>query len=310
MSVDPRATEDSYDDIAEIRREAADWIMRLDQAEPAERERVQAECDAWQAVDPRRRRVLAQMHRMWDAVEPDDKRRKAGLLGLVVLLGGLLVTQMPWVVWTADYRTATGEIRDIELPDGSSIVLNTASVIDFEQGGERRVVRLQRGELLVAVGADRRPFAVETEHGAAVAEGTRYSVRRTPGASIVTVYESSVRLLPGNAVGAVATLTAGQRARLTEDGVTPLEPAGRRLPDWADRQLVFNDVPLAEVLDRLERYRSGWILLDDALAKRGLRFTGVLPATDSDASLELVAGSLSLDVVESTPYLVRLRERH
>ncbi len=309
MSGDPRATEDSYDDIAEIRREAADWIMRLDQAEPAERERVQAEYDAWQAVDPRRRRVLAQMHRMWDAVEPADKRRKAGLLGLVVLLGGLMAAQMPWAVWTADYRTVAGEIRDIELPDGSSIVLNTASAIDFEQNTNRRVVHLHRGEMLVTVGADRRPFAVETEHGEAVAAGTRYAVRRTPDDSIVTVHESSVRLVPGSAVAAEATLTAGQRARLTKDGVMPLKPAGRRLPDWTDRQLVFNDMPLVDVIDRLERYRSGWILLDDALAERDLRFTGVLPATDSDAALELVAESLSIDVDKSTPYLVRVRGR-
>ncbi len=297
------------DDIDAIRRQAADWIVRLDHADPEQRERIEAECQAWQAVDPRRRQVLEQMRRMWSSVNPVDKRRKAGLLGVALLLAGLLATQMPWAVWTADYRTAAGEIRDIELPDGTSIVLNTASAIDFEQGGERRVVHLHRGELLVTVGADRRPFAVETGQGQAVAEGTRFAVRRTPECSIVNVYESSVRLLPGNAVGAEDTLTAGQRARLTEEGVTPLEPADRRLPDWADRQLVFNDVPLVDVIGRLERYRSGWILLDDALTDRALRFTGVLPATDSDAALALVAESLLLDVDKSTPYLVRVRER-
>jgi len=309
---DQRVPTSHADDIEEIREQAADWILKLDQAEPADRERLEAECRDWQAVDPRRGRVLDQMARMWSAVEPaGGRRRKAGVLGFLLFAAVLLAGQLPWNVWTADYRTATGEIREITLPDGSRAVLNTGSAIDVDYGDGRRTIVLQKGELLVTVESDRDgpEFSVVTEHGQATALGTHYAVRRMPEHAVVTVYESSVRLDPAATGTNASTLSAGQRATLSADGISPAQPVGQNLPDWSEGRLVFNDVALEQVVERLARYRSGWLLLDDELAGKGLRFTGVLPADDSDAALKLLAESLSLDIEGTTPYMVRVRER-
>lgn len=92
------------EDLATIREQAAAWILTLHDAGPEWRERLQAECEDWQATDPRRRRVLVQMQQMWSAVEPGRKRRRrTGALGLLVVFAVVLAAQLPW---NTDYRTA------------------------------------------------------------------------------------------------------------------------------------------------------------------------------------------------------------
>ncbi|MDZ7751322.1 MAG: FecR domain-containing protein [Gammaproteobacteria bacterium] len=300
----------SHEDHATLREQAADWVLRLEEAGPETRERLVAECEAWQATDPLRRQVLEQMQRMWSAVTPAParRRRRAAGLGLLMLLAGVTGTQLPWNLWTADYRTAAGEIRDITLPDGSTLVLNSDSAIDIDYGDDRRRIRLERGELLVRVDEDpaRRAFEVTTAHGAAVALGTRYGVRLDQAYTDITVHESRVRLLPRDAAAPGEILAGGQRARLTPGAVIRVVSARLQPPDWADRRLVFNDAPLAEVVERLGQYRQGWLLLDADLTHRHLRFTGVVPAEDSDAALSVLADALSLELRSVTPYLVWL----
>jgi len=300
------ATTADAENLAAIREQAAAWILRLDNASHEERQRIQAECEAWQAVDPRRRRVLQQMQQMWSAVDPTRKRRRRnGALGLVLLLGALFAGQLPWQVWTADHRTAPGEIRSLRLPDDSVVVLNSDSAIDVNYSDDRRRIHLLRGELLATVHRDssQRSFEVATAHGIAAALGTRYGVRLGEDHTIVTVHESRVRLIPHRAEAHSRTLGSGQKARLSADRVSRVESVTDRWPDWTEGRLIFNDVPLAEVVERLGQYRRGWLLLDrDPAADR--HFTGVLPATDSDKALALLAQSMSLKVRRVTPYLV------
>jgi len=310
MARQAAAEAEHQEDLASIREQAAAWVLRLEEAGPEAREPVESECEAWQSADPRRRQVLGQMRQMWSAVAPARRRRRrAAGLGLVLLLAGAMGTQLPWNLWTADYRTAAGEIRDITLPDGSRVVLNSDSAMDLDYGNERRRVRLERGELLVTVEKDPagRAFDVTTEHGAAAALGTRYGVRLDEGYTAVTVHESRVRLLPREAAERGVTLGGGQRAHLTPEAVTAVASGKPRTPDWAQRRLVFNDTPLDEVVERLAQYRPGWLMLDGELAGRDLRFTGVVPAEDSAAALAVLAGALSLEVRSVTPYMVWLQ---
>jgi len=294
-----------------IRQEAAQWIVRLQEAGPGERERLHDECERWQGADPRHRRVFAQMQQLWDAGEILRRRRgrRRALAGLgLVVAATLLLGQLPWAYWGADYRTAAGEIRELTLPDGSRAVLDTDSAIDVRYGEQARAVRLVRGEVMMTVSddAEGRPFRVRGPHGSAEAVGTAYRVRLEKGQSLVAVHEHRVRLIPRRDATAAVTLRAGQRARLTGTAVTDVEAIPPGPPDWVRRRLVFNDAALAEVLERLDRYRAGLLLMPDAVAARGLRFTGVLPADDSDAALALLADSLDLRVRQVTPYVVWL----
>ncbi len=76
------------------------------------------------------------------------------------------------IAWEADYTTATGAQSMIPLPDGSTMVLNTASAVslDFENG--RRRVRLLRGEAFFDVRHDpAHPFTVAAQFGRSRSRG-------------------------------------------------------------------------------------------------------------------------------------------
>lgn len=298
-----------------IRQQAAEWVVALQTAGADEHDRLQAECDTWQAKDPRRRQVLEQIQRMWQATEPAQERgrqRRRQFTGLgAVLLAALLGAQLPWAYWTADHRTAAGEIRTLTLPDGSQVVLNSGSAIDLDYSDTTRTVELVRGELLATVAkAPDRPFQVVTRDLTATALGTEYSVRLEDGFTRVAVQESKVSVTPRHSDEQLE-LTAGQQADLNRDGVLAREATASQRPDWADGRLAFSNAPLTEVVDRLARHRPGLLTLDDALANGPdtPRFTGVLPANNSDAALALLADTLNLEVRYLTPWYVTVRPR-
>ena len=67
---------------------------------------------------------------------------------------------------TAEYNTAVGEQRTVVLADGSSVVLNTDSLLRVAFSRNLRRVELVRGEALFSVSHDpSRPFAVQALAG-------------------------------------------------------------------------------------------------------------------------------------------------
>lgn len=301
-------------DPEDLREQAAAWIVCLQDADPDDRARLEAECETWLAADAQRRKVFEQMRQMWRALEPARERRRRGRRvagGSALVLLAVLVAQLPWSYWNAEHRAAHGDIHRVALPDGSKVVLNSNSAVDVAYDEQARVVRLIRGELMAVVATDAagRPFRVVGPHGSAAALGTRYSVRLGEHDTRVAVLESAVRLTPRQAPERAVTLRAGRQARLGTSGVSRAEPAASGMPDWVDGDLVFNDVPLDAVIERLERHRRGIITVADTAAARERRFTGVLPTGDSDAALALLADALGLEVRRITPWFVRLEPR-
>ena len=188
-------------------------------------------------------------------------------------------------------------------------MLNSGSAIDLEYGDATRTVELVRGELLATVAkAPDRPFQVVTRDLTATALGTEYSVRLDDGFTRVAVQESRVSVTPRHSDKQLE-LSAGQQADLNRDGVLARDATPSQRPDWADGRLAFSNAPLTEVVERLARHRPGLLTLDDALANSPRRFTGVLPADDSDAALTLLADTLNLEVRYLTPWYVTVRPR-
>ena len=107
-------------------------------------------------------------------------------------------------------------------------------------------------------------------------------------------------------------LIAGQHLLLTanKQGVFNLADAPTKpldfseKPPWLDGQLHANDIPLAEFVAQLRRYRSGYIRLQTELAH--IRVAGVYPAFDSDAALDLLAKALPIQIHYLTPWFVSI----
>ncbi|HWU33791.1 MAG TPA: FecR family protein [Methylovorus sp.] len=305
--------------MAEVRQQAAEWLIRLAEADnETQRAEAQAACLTWQQGHPRHAEIFRQMQTLWHSLaehpapatsnrntkpKPGKSRSKA-LLG-TTLSALLLISawQLPSThYWLADERTVTGEIRAIQLSDGSRITLNTHSAVDIKFDAHTRTVRLTEGEVLAEVAHDpqHRPFVVENRDGSATALGTRYLVRQDADSSTVTVLESTVAVQPRLSTMS-HKLHAGEQLRFDADRIFTVNAAPALADSWKQQRLAFEDAPLSAVIARLAQYRPGVLKLRTDTT---LRFTGVLPTDDSDAALSILQQALPLHIQRYSRYLV------
>ncbi|MCY1264052.1 FecR protein [compost metagenome] len=294
-------------ELGRIREEAADWLLRLEDSSA----QTLAEFEAWRGADPRHAQVFEQIQRLWQALQPAPKRRppRAVALALALAIPALLLLgQAPAVrPWLADQRSGSGEIRRIELEDGSYLMLNSNSAVNIRYDGRQRRIELVAGEVLAEVRRDPlgRPFLISDRDGEVRALGTRYLVRQDDDGSRAAVLESKVSV---SSADAVQTLNAGEQARFDAGRIGPVQAVTAETAAWSRNQLVFHDRPLGEVLAELQRHRHG-LIWSSGDALESLRFTGVLPLADSDAALRLLEASLPIRLERHSAYLVRVVPR-
>ncbi|WP_109512716.1 FecR domain-containing protein [Pseudomonas ovata] len=246
------------------------------------------------------------------AGQPQKIGRRSVLKGLALAAGtGLLgyggYREAQTSGWMADYRTATGEQRQVTLPDGSHLQLNTASAVDMAYSASERRLVVREGEVLITTAADNagRPFFVQTPYGTVQALGTRFSVRRAGEQDHVAVFEHQVRITP--LAGQPLVLATGTQCafnRHQADAVAPLNPGQDA---WAKGVLVANDQRLDAFLAELARYRRGWLHCDPAVA--GLRISGAFAVSDTDQALHALSTSLPVRIEQHTRYWVTVTAR-
>lgn len=299
---------------ARAARVAAHWMMRLQGGE--------LDADARQAL-ARWRAAHPDHETAWQRAEqvcrtfgmlppplampvldrPAGAPRRAALKTLALLIaagpaGWAMLKVPPWQAWTADLRTATGELRHLALPDGSALSLNTASAADLGFSDALRLVQLRAGELHVATSPDplQRPFIVRTSNGSIRALGTRFTVRQEDslfGARTqVAVSQGAVEVRP--AKGLPVIVQAGWQASFDEAAASAPQPLARHASAWTKGLLYADDTPLADVLAQLSRYRHGVVRCDPAVAR--LRVSGVYQLHDTDKLLSLLQASLPIRV--------------
>ena len=201
---------------------------------------------------------------------------------MLAVLGGLETTG-PIARWTSDYSTAIGQQRVVTLADGSVAHMNTASAFSVDFSGPRREIRLEAGEVIFDVAKDAdHPFIVSANGGAAREVGTVYGVRLEDSGANVTVREGIVELTRGDSEP--VRITVGQQAHYDNDGglrkITDADLAA--YGSWQRGKLIFNQRALSDVMEELQRYQPGKIVVAlDAL--RGLKVTGVFETADLDA---------------------------
>lgn len=216
----------------------------------------------------------------------------------LLIAGALLWTGDPLVMIVADHRTAPAERRTISLPDGSVVELGPASAIALRYDDEQRRVELLSGLAYFTaaprVGPEQRPFVVTAASGSARALGTQFAVDRLADSVEVVVVEHEVAVAVANPDGQPTTvvLSPGQSVRYAAAGLAaPLSTNLDQALAWRRDRLVFDHVPLEHVVDELNRYRRGKIVIGgSALAQR--QVSGVFDAADTDAALATIAREL------------------
>ena len=309
-----------------VEEQAAEWLTVLMSDEAGEQER--AAWQRWRELDPEHERAwqhieavtqrLNGLHRgaaaqaLAGTAAPANRKRRQLLLWLGVAGGaGLLAAQTD--AWQgarslrADYRTATGERREVALHDGSVVTLNTGSAMNVSFDGQRRLIELLAGEILVVSGhgaGSEAPLVVATREGLVRALGTRFSVRQDAGKSTVDVFESAVEVRPRDSASAPLHLAAGRSvsfSRLQADAPHALDAYADA---WSRGQMIVEDVTLGEFIAELSRYRPGILHCAPEVAQ--LRLSGVFPLADTQRILNMLPNSLPVQVRSRTRYWVTL----
>lgn len=291
---------------ATTQQQALDWFTRLRAADVTVQER--ATFETWLQL-PQNAHAYAQVEHMWQCLElPARRVRKArrtvmakkGLrLGaaacLLLALGTLTLARPGLVNLGADIATATGERREIQLGDGSRLMLDSASDVDVDMAGATRSVRLRHGRMFADVVHDGRPFVVHLGKARIQVLGTRFSVSRAGD-------EDEVILLSGHVQVSTPTqqrhLTPGQRVTLRGAEVTGPETVdAERLLAWRTGQLRVRDVSLQQVLQQLAAYQGKQLVLVNEQAGQR-RVSGSFNLDEPGTALDALIASQHLQISE------------
>lgn len=297
-------------DRSHIRDEAIAWVARQDGAtlSPTDARQFQL----WLAVPGHReayRRAVAFRAEMARALARPPvssnaelfaapSRRPSFWAGGALIAACLVIVVAPtlWFRLIADAYTGVGQIRTVELFDGSSVTLDTQSAIAVRMTSTQRTVRLLKGAAAFHVAADAaRPFRVQAAGGEIRALGTVFIVRKDGDRVRVTGIEHAVDVaFSDKALLHHQQLEPGQAVDYGPDcGMTGAEPAEAGADSFERGQLVFDGKSLAEVIAELNRYHAGRIqLLGSDLAR--LRVSFVFPAGDPLAALDALRDRFDL----------------
>lgn len=313
-----------------LREQAQTWLLCLQSGRATE-----ADAEAfrrWRAADPQHARAFAQARQLWQALGPAlqapvvavaappvatplpvrhaaatarprarvDLRRRALLGGAVAAAAvGWVGLRSPlglWPEWqalAADYHTATGERRQLQI-QGVAVEMAARTALRLPADGHG--IELRQGEAqfdLAAAGV--RGFAIHA--GAALvtpAAAARVNVRCIDGDTRITCLAGQVQVRRGDRT---VLLQPGMQARLDADRITSVAPVvAERVDAWRQGWLVFDNQPLGEVVDEINRYRTGRIVITgQALAQR--RVQARIPIARIDSFVELVRDAYGARVV-------------
>ncbi len=332
----------AFPDQRRAREEASLWLARLDRGlSPDERTEIKAWLD-----DTTNHKALVDMARFWRGLDvmsvlaelfplggqwkrPGERSVPVAALAAaaavcIVMLGVVFFAgRVPWAFFeeapiqntiavNERYSTEVGETRAVSLRDGSSITLNTNSLISVLYTPHSRDVYLVRGEANFDVAHDTsRPFDVYAGKRVLQAVGTEFNVRILSGDDVeLTVTEGKVKVLPdartasqraaqpNPEIAMVETTVSAQETAIVQpdvETVRRLAPAeiDARLA-WQRGMLIFQGEPLETVLSEVDRYTNAeFVLADDSL--RNVRVGGYFRAGDIDGLLIALRENFRID---------------
>lgn len=281
-----------------LREEAAAWFAAMHG--PAAQDR-KIEFEAWLAASPSHRSAYARIGEIYSLgkgmefdLDPMNVRgsHRARLLTASVAALCLLVGSLAWFVAkpvdtgqdTQDalpmakagdratmVRTDIGEIRRIALADGSTLTLDTNSLVTIAFTPTARILHLQQGKARFDVAHESRPFQVMAGTITVTAHGTIFDVSALANNRYhVHLLRGSIEVSEAKRAGAgrpaSKMLSPGEAAETGPAGLhlvahAATEPVG---DDWPAALRTFDRIAVGELITEANRYSRTKIRIPDA----------------------------------------------
>lgn len=316
------------DTLTDPRDAAAYWFARerAGQMDETQRARMQA----WLGADPQHALEYRRAQGIWNATgriaparlralaaEPPARflSRRRLTLGLgataAAVAAGLVLPGMILPSYAATFHCPHGERRQITLPDGSMVELNTDTALDVRFYAGRRTTQLTTGEAAFSVTHDpQRPFYVEAADTQVRVTGTRFDVLyETPNVR-VAVEAGAVEVRQGTwwnrhtvVLGAGQTVQTGLQGlgHITEGNVDALLA-------WREGRIVFADMTLSAAVTQINRYAPHPVVLEDPTLA-SVRVAGVFSTDHTDAFLDLLPSIAPVRLLRNADGTTRIARR-
>jgi transmembrane sensor len=301
-----------------IQQNAADWFAKLRNSRATEEDRHQFE--AWLAADPKHPKAYRDIETFWNtpqfvqtlaAIPLSSQQNKLTKHSYRIALPSVAAC---FIIATfilrpnldclqADHCTQIGEIKNIQLSDGSNVILNSQSAINVNLSNNARHVELVQGEALFEVQRNPAlPFVVTSHFGQTRVLGTQFVVREDKQSDTISVIQGIVAVSQGNLRPAL--LKVNDQITINADQASPVQRiAATSISAWTKGHLVVNSTNLETVIKEIGRYRKGTVFIKNKHLK-ALKVSGRFDINHPDKALEALEETLPITLYRLTPWLV------
>jgi transmembrane sensor len=298
-----------------LRREAASWLARFQSGRDPDIER---KFQRWRDADPRHAAAFDRVRRSYEqagllrhspritagvrepAVQKAEWRPRPAFaaaaavavlvsIGLILGRGGMLPFGGTDAVML---MTTVGEIKQVNLADGSKVTLDTWTKVEVEIGRSHRGAHLKYGRARFQVAQAGEPFVVETASTIITTREGALDVEQVGPQSRVQVLAGAAEVRGSDARGASAlALGAGEGVTVSSAGPEQ-KRAVMQGPDWTRGMLQFDGTLLSDAVALANRYSDRHIILGSDLS--ALRVTGAFRAGDTAGLAKALASAFNL----------------
>jgi ferric-dicitrate binding protein FerR (iron transport regulator) len=234
--------------------------------------------------------------------------RTAAVLFIPLLIGSSYFfirqqnRQVPSGVAQQEITSPVGVRSQIVLPDGSRVWLNAESTIRFPVpfNPRKRVVELQGEAFFDVVKNSSVPFEVEAEKVRVLVTGTRFNLKAYGEDDEVEVVLKDGRVSMGTGKPSVennVVMNPGERAVFVKESgklAVKKEKIDKYIA-WQQGKLVFDETPMTEVAEMLERWYGVDVEVNDPEVRK-YRINTTFENTPLHQVLELLALSSPIDI--------------
>jgi len=210
-------------------------------------------------------------HRLWVQVAS-----VAAILVFGLLLGSTvtyLTSKSKTLSEQLVFETPRGEKSLVKLPDGSEVWLNANSKLVYNSfSSNHRQVELKGEAFFKVARNEKAPFVVKTNECEVEVLGTTFNIMAYDefGRKEITLLSGKVNV---HIHGDEQVLKPGQALILKDHKVQVIEVNSSQSSGWVDNKFNFLNIPLSELMKRLENWYDVDITLENNTS-RDINFTG------------------------------------
>jgi transmembrane sensor len=190
------------------------------------------------------------------------------------------------------YQTRVGELKSVQLRDGSSVILGGRTQLSVAFSSQHRSAKVIAGQAWFRVSHNEHwPFVVVAGDGAIRDVGTAFLVTRDSDRVVVTVTEGTVEVTTRSPMQTATTsdseprrtpdwpsirVNRGEELDFSDSGVpSPLRQTDAQAATaWTHGRMIFDDQPLRYVIEGVNRYYPRQIAVSPGAG--ALRFSGIV----------------------------------